>query len=111
MDCAGLVVLLRIQGMEFTAPDRHLPPKQIRRKCVALVIEAAEKWKVAPALIVAHCRCARVCWARAEVMQAMFRLGLKRYQIAAAFGRDQRRVRASVIGGPPRNPHRMEISY
>ena len=93
--------------MQATIPDRHLPPKQIRRKCVQLVIAAGEKWKVPPAQIVAHCRCAPVCRARAEVMRAMFALGLKRYQIAAAFGRDLRRVRASVIGGPPRNPNRM----
>ena len=88
-----------------------LPPKQIRKKCVSLVLEAAEKWKVPPALIVAHCRCGAVCKARMEVMQAMFELGMKRCQIAAAFGRDLRRVRSSVIGGPPRNPNRLKLVF
>ena len=40
---------------------------------------------------------------------ANFALGLKRCQIAAAFGRDLRRVRSSVIGGPPRNPNRLNL--
>ena len=38
---------------------------------------------------------------------AMFALGLKRCQIAAAFGRDLRPVRSSVIDGTPRNPNRL----
>ena len=48
---------------------------------------------------------------RAEIIQDLVALGLKRYQIASAFGRDLRRVRASVIGTTPRHPNRMEVSY
>ena len=64
-----------------------------------------------PALVVAHCRTGPVVKARLEAMQAMFALGLKRCQIAAAFGRDLRRVRSSVIGGPPRNPNRLNLVF
>ena len=90
---------------------RSLPPRQIRRQCLAIVIAAAEKWQVPPALVVAHCRTGPVVKARLEAMQAMFALGLKRCQIAAAFGRDLRRVRSSVIGGPPRNPNRLNLVF
>ncbi len=57
----------------------------------------------------AHCRTDPVVKARLEAMQAMFARGIKRCQIAAAFGRDLRRVRSSVIGGPPSSPIRLEL--
>ena len=96
--------------MESERPNpAMLLPLQIRRRCVALVIEIAGRHHVPPALVVAHCHRSDACAARAEVMREMFRLGLKRIQIAAAFGRDVRRVRASVIGGEPRNPNRLRI--
>ena len=88
-----------------------LPPKQIRKQCTELVIAAGKKYDVAPAYIVAHCRMKKACKARMEVMRQMWELGLKRSQIAFAFGRDLRRVRSSVIGGPPRNPNRLKLNF
>ena len=86
-------------------------PVTIRTKRLAKRIAAARKWQVPPALVVARCRTGPVVKARLEAMQAMFALGLKRCQIAAAFGRDLRRVRSSVIGGPPRNPNRLNLVF
>lgn len=94
-----------------TTKAATLPPKQVRKQCTELVIAAAKKYDVPPALIVAHCRMKRVCAARIEVMRQMWELGLKRSQIAFAFGRDLRRVRSSIIGGPPRNPNRLKLNF
>lgn len=86
----------------------NLPPKQIRRKCLQLVIDAAARHDVPPAYIVAHIASKRVHRARLEVMRGMFKLGLKRCQIAAAFNRDLRQVRRSVIG-PEGAPARQNM--
>ena len=61
--------------------------------------------------MVARYRTGPVVKARREAMQAICALGLNRCQIAAEFGRDLRRVRSSVIGGPPRNPNRLNLVF
>lgn len=77
-----------------------MPSVQLRRRCRELVIEAAARHKVAPGLITAHVRQNAANQARKEVMLQMLEMGLSRADVAAAFGRDLRRVRASVIGKP-----------
>ena len=85
--------------MQTTSPQNlRLPPVDIRRRCLEMVIEAARQWQVAPGLVVAHCSCHATYEARRQVMLGMLDLGLKRYEVAFAFGRDLRRVRASVLG-------------
>lgn len=81
-------------------PYTKMPPLAVRRQCKTLLVETAEKHGVPPAFIVAHLRNVAVVVARKEVMLGMLELGLTRSQVAMAFGRDLRRVRASVIGAP-----------
>ena len=69
------------------------------QRCRELVYAAAEKYQVPPAYIVAHIRGRKVDAARHEVMRSMLtELKLRRWQVAAIFCRDLRRVRKSVLG-------------
>lgn len=71
----------------------------LRRKCTNLVLATARKYEVAPVLITAHVKHTRACVARREVMAVMIQeYGMRRWQVAEAFGRDVRRVRKSVLG-------------
>lgn len=66
--------------------------------CRNLVFEAAEKHGVPPVYVTSHVRVPAAVQARTEVMCAMIdRYGMKRWQVALVFGRDKRRVRASVL--------------
>lgn len=67
-------------------------------------MEASNAWDVPPAFITSHIRTKPAVDARVWLMGQMMELGLKRSQIAWAFGRDVRRVRRSEIGGPA-SPH------
>lgn len=77
-----------------------LPPEEIRLAALHLIIATAAKYQVPPAYITAHVvEPPVVNTARKEVQRRMLlELGMRRFQIAAAFGRSLRRVRASVIG-------------
>ena len=77
-----------------------IPDNETRRKCLALVMETAEKYHVPAPYITAHVvEPPAVNEARKEVQRRMLtELRLTRGQIALAFGRDRRRIRASVIG-------------
>jgi len=71
----------------------------LRKKCTKLVLEASRKYDVPPVIITSHCKHARASQARREVMAVMIAdYGMRRWQVAEAFGRDVRRVRKSVIG-------------
>jgi hypothetical protein len=79
----------------------HAPPvtPTLRQRCRDFVMAASERYRVPPAYIVAHTRAGRSDAARTEVMRRMVgELGMRRWQVAEAFGRDLRRVRKSVIG-------------
>ena len=82
-------------------PYTYLPSIEIRRACLSFLLEAAARHKIPPAHVVAHIRTAPAVRARLEVMLHMLGLGLTRSQLALAFNRDLRRVRASVIGSAP----------
>ncbi len=87
------------------APYVKLREKATRESCFALVMTASERWKIPPAHITSHVRANNAPEARRWVMREMIdTLGLKRCQVAWAFGVDLRRVRASEIGGK-RTPH------
>lgn len=63
-------------------------------------MEASNKWNIPPAHITSHIRANGAPDARRWVMREMVdTLGMKRCQVAWAFGVDLRRVRASEIGG------------
>ena len=75
------------------------PSADLRRKCAALVIETARTYQIPPVTITAHTRSTVADRARKEVMAIMVaEFGMPRCQVAMAFGRDLRRVRASVLG-------------
>ena len=81
-------------------PERKLYLKEsVAQKCRELVYEAAKKHGIPGVYITAHIRIPAADKARREVMRAMIvTLKLRRWQVAAAFGRDLRRVRKSVLG-------------
>lgn len=81
-------------------PYTKMPSDEVRADCRSFLLWVAQKYDVPPAFIVAHIRQVKVIKARREVMRKMLDWGLSRSQIALAFGRDLRRVRASVIGVP-----------
>jgi hypothetical protein len=81
----------------------------IIRRCRQMVVEAADAYQVPPAYIIAHVPGPDAHKARLEVWRRMFEeLGLRRHQIARLFGRDLRRVRASVICNAPRRTWGVE---
>lgn len=77
-----------------------MPPLSVRRRCLRFLLKTAERYDIPPAWIPAHVRTHAAIAARREVMLYMLSIGLTRSQLALAFGRDLRRVRASVIGSP-----------
>lgn len=90
-----------------------MPSVTVRRECLALVIAAAKKYEIPPAYVTAHVRPVKAVAARREVMVQMLEMGLTRSQVAMAFGRDLRRVRASEIGsaGKPGKPEFRRRDY
>jgi len=79
-------------------PIEKMPPPSVRGECKRLLIAAAQRHNVPPAYVVAHIRTSGAVAARKELWKEMLALGMNRAQIAFAFGRDLRRVRASIIG-------------
>jgi hypothetical protein len=86
------------------SPYTKRPDPATLKECWRLLEEASNAWGVPMAHITSHIRTGPVANARRWLMTQMLDLGLKRCQIAWAFGRDVRRVRRSEIGGPP-SPH------
>ena len=78
-------------------PYYKLPPPATRRLCRNIVIEVAKAFRVPPGHITSHIKTQPVEEARQLVMRLMLAIGLKRQDLAVAFGRDLRRVRASVV--------------
>ena len=73
--------------------------ENLRRKCTEMVYYAAKKFDVPAVYIAAHTRHVVADEARKWVMREMIsELGMRRWQVALAFGRDLRRVRRSVLG-------------
>lgn len=71
----------------------------LMQQCRTLVFKAADFYEVPPVTITAHTRMVAADAARKWVMRKMIRsLGMRRWQVAAIFKRDLRRVRASVLG-------------
>jgi len=85
------------------APYVKMPSREVRADCFSLLLWKAYKYNVPPAHVTAHIRSVPAVRARRELMLAMLAMGLTRGQVAMAFGRDLRRVRASVIGTPDRS--------
>lgn len=81
--------------------DRTKPKSisySLRERCTILLYQVADKHNIAPVLITAHIKSPLADRARKEVMVRMIEeLGMRRWQVAEAFGRDLRRVRASVL--------------
>lgn len=93
-------------------PEPILFSSGIRSQCREILITEACRYKVDPALVVAHVRYPRASAARKAVqLRMMEELGMKRHQIAKMFGRDLRRVRASVMNRPVRLVHRTIPTY
>lgn len=67
-------------------------------------MEASNSWNIPQAHITSHIRANGAADARRWLMGQMLELGLKRGQVAWAFGLNLRRVRRSEIGGPL-SPH------
>lgn len=73
--------------------------RPVAEKCRELVYATAKKYDLPAVYITAHIRNPIADEARKEVQRTMITdLGLRRYQVAAIFGRDLRRVRKSVLG-------------
>ena len=81
-------------------PERKLYLNEsVAAKCRVLVYDAAKSYQIPPVWVTAHIRIPAADKARREVMRSMIvELKLKRWQVAAAFNRDLRRVRKSVLG-------------
>lgn len=73
----------------------------MRQKAIAILLEVAEEFQIPPAYITAHSRrYPKAAPARRKAMRRMKAEidGMTRLLLAAAFNRDLRRVRQSVIG-------------
>jgi hypothetical protein len=81
------------------SPYTKRPDRDTLAACKALLAEASAAWNVPPAHITSHIRANGAQDARRWLMGQMLELGLKRNQVAWAFGLDLRRVRRSEIGG------------
>lgn len=82
-------------------PEIFPLPDDMRQKAIAILLETASEFDVPPAYIVAHSRrYPKAAPARRKAMRRMKSeiKGMTRLLLAAAFNRDLRRVRASVIG-------------
>ena len=70
----------------------------LARECRRLVHRVAKEYDVPPACITAHIRGVRVDAARVQVWREMVDgMGMTRQLVADSFGRDRRRIRASVL--------------
>lgn len=75
------------------------PSAELRKKATTIVFVVAKKYNVPPVHVTAHVLSRQADKARMEAMRAMIaELGMKRCEVAQAFGRDLRRVRKSVLG-------------
>lgn len=88
--------MVKPSGMELP-PYYKYPPPEIRALCRQIVIEVSRAMDVPPGYVTSHIRTKRAVKARALVMRLMLAVGLKRADLAVAFGRDLRRVRCSVV--------------
>jgi len=86
------------------APYTKRPDPETLAECKRLLFEASRAWDIPPCHITSHIRTKPAVEARRWLMAQMFDLGLKRNQVAWAFGLSLRRVRRSEIGGPA-SPH------
>lgn len=72
---------------------------ELAEKCRQVVYAAASKYQIPPVYITAHIFSDAANHARREAMRIMIaELHLARWQVAAMFFRDLRRVRKSVLG-------------
>jgi hypothetical protein len=72
---------------------------ELARACREVVFMTAKKYEIPPVHITAHVRTHAADAARHEAMRVMITsLRLARWQVAAMFFRDLRRVRKSVLG-------------
>jgi hypothetical protein len=72
--------------------------KKEKNLCIRLVKAAAEKYKVPGCFITAHVSSPLACHARSVVWKELIdKHGLTRRRVAEIFGRDIRRLRASVL--------------
>jgi chromosomal replication initiation ATPase DnaA len=72
---------------------------ELREMCSNVVYAVAAEYRIPPVFVTAHIRTEKAVIARRKVMSIMLtKFGMRRYQVAEAFGRDIRRVRKSVIG-------------
>ena len=70
---------------------------EVRRRSLEILLEVSRRHRVAPAVVVSRIRVPAANAARKIVQQRMIdELRMTRAQVAFAFGRDLRRVRASV---------------
>jgi|GEM_PF-3875760 hypothetical protein len=77
---------------------RQITP-ELAEKCRSLVYAAAERHNIPPVYVTSHMRGPAPDKARKEVMVVMIsELHLARWQVAAMFDRDLRRVRKSELG-------------
>ena len=84
--------------MRVEKPIHRKMTKQLARECRALVYRMAEEYSVPPAFITAHVRSRTADRARLEVWRVMIdEMGMTRQLVADSFGRDRRRIRASVL--------------
>lgn len=80
--------------------------ERLAQRCREFVFAAAKKYGLPPVVITAHTRWVQADRARLEVQRRMIdELGMKRWQVAKIFGRDVRRVRASVLNKERRRCH------
>lgn len=92
------------------AEQEKLPPLDVRERCREILLEEAKRHEIEPAYIVAHVRYIPANHARKVVQRRMIEeLGIKRHVIATMFGRDLRRVRASVLSKTPALRRRKPI--
>lgn len=77
---------------------RQLTP-ELAQQCRDVVYSVAKKYDIPPVYVTAHIRSQAADAARYEAMRTMItELHLARWQVAAMFFRDLRRVRKSVLG-------------
>lgn len=88
-------------------PARREIDLPLARKIRELCMSAARKYDVPPVYITAHVRSAAADAARVEVWKYMIeKMGMKRQMVADLFGRDRRRLRASVLNKKRCSPDR-----
>ncbi|MBK1817493.1 hypothetical protein JIN84_17870 [Luteolibacter yonseiensis] len=79
-------------------PIHRKMTKALARECRVLVYRTAEKYSIPAVFITAHVRSRIADRARLEVWRTMIGdMGMTRQLVADCFGRDRRRLRASVL--------------